>query len=138
MGLLNPSFEDAGAAPGEAAHWTLTTFCSAERLAGFGPAPARAWEDFERWFALHAAFVAGDVALAFFDPLAEGLEDFEEAWDNVYFLLELPTGQIDAAACDGDAVEPFEGGWANASYATAWEQVSGIVGVFDAEPREDF
>jgi len=46
MTLLNPSFEDAGAAPGQAAHWTLLTSVAAERLAGFGPNPHRAWEEY--------------------------------------------------------------------------------------------
>ena len=36
MVLENPSFEDAGSSPGEAAHWTLTAVTSLEVLAGFG------------------------------------------------------------------------------------------------------
>ena len=37
MPLLNSSFEDAGANPGDADQWTLVTFVAAERIAGFGP-----------------------------------------------------------------------------------------------------
>ena len=47
--VANPSFEDAGALPGDAAHWTLQTVTSLERIAGFGPVPHEAWEGFERW-----------------------------------------------------------------------------------------
>ena len=28
MAVLNPSFEDAGALPGQAEHWTLVAVCS--------------------------------------------------------------------------------------------------------------
>ena len=52
MPVLNPSFEDAGALPGEAEHWALSAMTSLEEIAGFGTAPEEAWEDFERWFEL--------------------------------------------------------------------------------------
>ena len=51
MPVLNPSFEDAGALPGEAEHWALSAVTSLEEIAGFGTAPEEAWEDFDRWFA---------------------------------------------------------------------------------------
>jgi hypothetical protein len=41
MAILNPSFEDAGALPGEAEHWTLSAVTSLEEIAGFGAAPKR-------------------------------------------------------------------------------------------------
>lgn len=138
MAILNPSFEDAGAQPGEAEHWTLVTVTSLERVAGFGPAPHAAWDGFERWFDPVVAFGDGDVAIGLFDPLAEGHEDFEDAWANDLFLTELPTGQIITAPFGGGAVEDMEDGWANVSYATAWEEVAAVVGAFDGEPREDF
>ncbi|OGR04453.1 MAG: hypothetical protein A2284_09430 [Deltaproteobacteria bacterium RIFOXYA12_FULL_61_11] len=138
MTLLNPSFEDAGAAPGQAAHWTLITSVAAERLAGFGPDPHRAWEDFERWSELVLSLGQGDVALAFFDPLAEGFEDFEDGWDNDLYLIELPSGHVIAAPFGGGAVEDLEEGWDNVPYARAWEEVAGVTGIFDGEPVEDF
>ena len=138
MAILNPSFEDAGAAPGEAEHWTIVTVTSLERIAGFGPAPHRAWEDFERWFDLLLAFGPGQLALAFFDPIAEGFEDFEEAWANDHYMTELPAGQVITAAFGGGAVEDMESGWANVPYTTAWEDVAAVVGMFDGEPGEDF
>ena len=138
MAILNPSFEDAGAQPGEAEHWTIQTVAGRERIAGFGPAPHEAWEGFERWFDLALAFADGDLAIALFDPLAEGHEDFNEAWGNDLYLWELPTGQIITAPFGGGAVEDMEDGWSNVPYATAWEEVAGVIGLFDAEPREDF
>ena len=72
MAILNPSFEDAGPEPGMAEHWTLATSVAGQRIAGFGPTPHRAWEDFERWFELRLSFPPGSLALAFFDPIAEG------------------------------------------------------------------
>jgi len=138
MAILNPSFEDAGAQPGEAEHWTLQTVTGRERIAGFGPAPHEAWEGFERWFDLALAFADGALAIAFFDPLAEGYEDFEDAWGNDLYLTELPTGQVVTAPFGGGAVEDLEGGWSNVPFATAWEDVAGVIGVFDGEPREDF
>ena len=138
MAILNPSFEDAGALPGEAEHWTLQTVTSAERIAGFGPAPHEAWEGFERWFELALVFGEGDVAIALFDPLAEGHEDFEEAWSNDLFLTELPPGQVVTAPFGGGAAEDMEDGWANDAYATAWEEVADATGLFDGEQHEDF
>src|SRR5690606_6228036 len=131
MAILNPSFEDAGAAPGEAEHWTIVTVTSLERIAGFGPAPHRAWEDFERWFDLLLAFGPGQLALAFFDPIAEGFEDFEEAWANDLYMTELPAGQVITAPFGGGAVEDMESGWPNVPYTTAWEDVAAVVGMFD-------
>ncbi len=136
MGLLNPSFEDAGALPGEAEHWTLQTFTSLQRVAGFGPVAHEAWETFERWFDLLVDL--SDVAVALFDPLAEGFEDFDDAWDNDLYLTELPTGQLVTAPFGGGAVEDLEEGWDNAPFAWAWDEVASETGLFDVEPHEDF
>ena len=138
MPILNPSFEDAGAQPGEAEHWALQAFTGLRRIAGFGPVPHTAREAFERWFELRISFGLGDLALALFDPLAEGHEDFEEAWDNDLYLTELPTGQVITAPFGGGAAEDMEDGWSNVPYATTWAEVAGVIGLFDAEPREDF
>lgn len=138
MPVENPSFETAGSAPGLAEHWTLRTATARERIAGFGPAPHRAWEDFERWFSLVPTLEPGNVALALFDPLAEGYEDFEDAWDNDVYLTALPTGNVLTAPFGGGAVEDLEDGWSTVPYARAWEEVTGATGVFDGEPREDF
>jgi len=138
MGILNPSFEDAGAQPGLAEHWTLTTSVAGQRIAGFGPVPEEAWEGFERWFDLLTEFAPGSLALALFDPLAEGHEDFEEAWSNDLYLTELPSGQVITAPFGGGAVEDMEDGWSNVPYALDWSAITAATGIFDGEPREDF
>jgi hypothetical protein len=138
MPLLNPRFEEAGPEPGTAAHWTLVTFVAAERIAGFGPTPVRAWEDFERWSELHLGFASTDVAVGFFDPRPEGFEDFEEAWDNDHYLGELPTGQVVTCPFDGEAVEGLEHGWDNDGFVREWTAVIAVVGVFADEPHEAF
>ncbi|MFI5301619.1 MAG: hypothetical protein ACHREM_26315, partial [Polyangiales bacterium] len=62
--LLNPNLRDAGASPGTAANWTLTSVCAAQRIAAFGPTPARAVENFDRWSLLLTSFGDGDVVFA--------------------------------------------------------------------------
>ena len=138
MAILNPSFEEDGVNPGEAEHWTLQTVTSLERIAGFGPVSHEAWEAFERWSDLLDDFDDLTVAIAFFDPLAEGYEDFEDAWNNDIYLTELPTGQVVTAPFGGGAVEDMEGGWSNVPFSTSWAEVAAVTGQFDGEPREDF
>ncbi len=138
MPLLNPSFEDAGALPGEAAHWTMTAVTSLEVLAGFGAAPEEAWEDFERWFARLAALDDVTVALAFFDSVAEGYEDFGEGWANAVYLHELPPAQRVTCPFGGGAVEDCEAGWRTVPYLRDWALVTAEPGVFDGEPQEGF
>ncbi|MFH0899097.1 MAG: hypothetical protein V2A73_00565 [Pseudomonadota bacterium] len=142
-GVLNPSFEEPGSGPGEAAHWTFVTFVAGQRIAGFGPDPPRAWEDFERWYELALGFEVGDLVLAFFDPFVEGVEDFSEAWDNDVFLIELPSGQVEACPFgdgseEGSGVEAFEAGWENDTFATSWDAISSAVAVFADEASEGF
>ncbi|MBX3249394.1 MAG: hypothetical protein KF901_19615 [Myxococcales bacterium] len=138
MALLNPSFEDAGALPGEAEHWTLTAVTSLEVLAGFGVAPEDGWEDFERWYARLASLDDVTVVLAFFDSALKGFEEFESGWANVVYLYELPPAQLVTATFDGNAAEDCETGWSNVPYARDWADVASATGVFDGEPREDF
>ena len=138
MAISNPSFEDAGTSPGEAGHWALQTVTSLQRIAGFGPAPHEAWESFERWSELLDDFDGLTVAIAFFDPLAEGYEDFEDAWSNDIYLTELPTGHVVTAPFGGGAVEDMEDGWSNVPYASSWAEVASVTGQFDGEPGEDF
>jgi hypothetical protein len=90
MAILNPSFEDAGALPGEAEHWALSAVTSLEEIAGFGTAPEEAWEDFERWFELLDSIDDVVVVLAFFDSALKGYEEFESGWANVVYLYDLP------------------------------------------------
>lgn len=138
MALRNPSFEDAGLRPGEAQHWTLTAVTSLEVLAGFGPAPEEAWEDFERWYTLRASLESMPVVQALFDTLAEGHEDFEEGWANRLYFLELPPAQVVACPFRSGPVEHLESGWSNVPYALSWGNVGALAALFNGEPLEDF
>ena len=138
MALLNPSFEDAGMLPGEAAHWKLSAVTRLEEIAGFGTAPEDAWEDFERWFEFLATIDDVLVVLAFFDSALKGYEQFESGWDNAVFLYELPPAQLVTATFDGRAAEDCETGWSNVPYAREWSEVASVTGVFGGEPIEDF
>lgn len=138
MVLENPSFEDAGSSPGEAAHWTLTAVTSLEVLAGFGGDPEEGWEDFERWSTLLASLDDVTVVLAFFDSALKGYEEFESGWANLVYLYELPPAQLVACAFGGGAVEDCGTGWNNEPYLRDWAVVTAATGVFDGEPREDF
>lgn len=141
MALLNPRFEDAGAAPGDAAKWTLNTAVAGERLAGFGPDPARAVEDFERWVDLKLALGgdgSGDVVIAFFGPLQTGVEAFEHGWGNDPFLLHFPEGVSVACVFEQGAVETFESAWDNTPLLTAWDDSLAELGLFEGHSVEAF
>ncbi len=138
MPILNPSFEDEGTLPGEAAHWTLTAVTSLEEIAGFGSAPEQAWDDFERWFELFADLGAVPTARAFFDLSTEGFEAFATGWGAGVFLFELPPAQVVPAPFSANDVEDCETGWSNASYHWSWEGVPSAAGTFDGEACEDF
>ncbi len=138
MAILNPGFDIPGAAPGQADHWILVTYTAAESIVGFGPDPVRAWEDFERWFELKHDLTEDDISLAFFDHLAEGFEDFNEGWNNDFYLFNLPTGQVVLCPFSGGAVEDMEDGWLMSPFAWHWEEAGSQAGLFDGEPREDF
>lgn len=138
MSLLNPSFEDPGLLPGEAAHWTLTGVTSLEAIAGFGTHPEEAWEDFERWHTLRSTLDDVTVVLGFFDEEAKGHEGFDDGWANAVYLLELPPGQLATCAFGSGAAEDCETGWSNLPYWRDWADLASATGVFDGEPHEDF
>ena len=138
MAFLNPRFSIPGAHPGEAAEWTLVTFTSAERIAGFGPEPFTAWEDFERWYALWQNLDQVGIVLAFFDPNGEAIEDFEEAWNNDFYYFELPLSHIIWALFDGFAVEGFESSWANDNFAWDWDSILSRFAAFNGRLYEGF
>lgn len=136
--LLNPNFQDPGQLPGDAAHWTVRTRCQGQRIAGFGPVPESAGEDFERWSAFQEAFGPGAISMAMFDPLAEGVEDFEEAWNLGPFLTKLSGGNQQPAVFAGSSAEDMEVGWLAAAFMTAWSETAAALGVFGADPMESF
>jgi hypothetical protein len=97
MPLLNPTFADAGALPGEAARWTITAVTRLEAIAAFGGVGR---EDFERWSALLASLAGLTVVRAFFGR--DGFEEFERP-----FLFTLPTGRVVTCSFGGRDVETW-------------------------------
>lgn len=136
MPILNPRFEDAGALPGEAEHWTLIAVTSLEAIAGFGTDPELAWEDFERWFELWRRLEDVTVERAFFDD--DGFDDFERGWGNDVFLTEFPPARLEQASFGPAAAEDCESGWRNDAFLWGWDDVGSVAGMFDGEPLEDF
>ena len=133
MAVLNPTFAEAGNNPGEAAHWRIVSFAKLERIAGFGPMPYGAIEDFERWFAFSDDFSDVTSALAFFDQQSNGFEDFETGWQNNAYLTELPTGHLAILP-----LEDFNAGWETDDYETAWAEITAFTALFDGMPNEAF
>jgi len=138
MALLNPTLRDAGATPGSAKGWTLTSRCGAQRIAPFAPAPERAAEDFERWSELVTTFRYGGLVLAFFDVGAEGYEDFEEGWTPSAFVSEFSEALLDTCSFCGGAVEDMETGWLTSPLVESWAEVVAKTGLFGGAPSEDF
>ena len=137
MPILNPGFEDAGAEPGQAAHWTLRTFVARERIAGFGPAPHRGVEDFARWAGTWLGALE-DVVVGVFEPLREAREAFEGGWDNDTFAFELPIGSMVIGSFSGATSDGLEAGWGAGPFLGLWADVLAARAVFDGGPEEDF
>lgn len=87
--LSNPSFEEAGANPGEAAWWTQDVSATAEDAAPFlrSDGYTRPWDDFENSWGIYpynneaqAAFEASDLVRAMYEGQAYGIEGFEYSW----------------------------------------------------------
>ena len=138
MGLINPTLREEGLTPGSAAGWTLSSFTQTQRLAAFGPVPHRAAEDFERWAPFAAAFGEGDLVMVLFDPMPEGVEDFEEAWLDGPLLLALGEAQLAPLAFGGAPAEAFDLGWPGSPFAASWANVGALAALFGAAPEETF
>ena len=125
MALLNPTFADAGAQPGEAAHWTINAVTSLEVLAAFGGAGR---EDFERWSAFLGVLADVTVVRAFFGR--DGFEEFERP-----FLFELPTGRVVACSFGVRDVET----WARPSpWLDDWSRVASTLGLTEPFARAGY
>lgn len=138
MPVENPGFEDAGAEPGLAARWTLTTLVARERVAGFGPPPHWGREDFERWFGWRHTLDAGSVVVGVFEPLREALERFEAGWANELFAWALPGGAVTVARFGGRAVDDLEVGWSAGSFLERWVDAASAPARFGGELAEGF
>lgn len=137
--FTNLSFDLGGGAPGLAAGWALRFQSSAEEIAGYGPAPERPQEDFERAWSGNESFLFSfaptGLEPALFDPAATSVEGFEQGWSqNEAFLRELAS--IEAAAYSpgpgAKLVEDFEALWSgNEAFVTAFAPASLATGPID-------
>ena len=126
--IANASFQDAGAAPGLAAGWTLRSSCAREAIAAF--APGEGAESFERWTAWTSAL--GAAARAPFAP--KGTIEGFDAWPNALFADSMSPGLVDRTMADG-----FETGWWSAVAAFSWNETPSVLGVFaGGAAREEF
>ena len=127
--IANPDFSQAGAAPGQAAAWTLRSSCARQSLAGFAATPPESVEGFERWSTWNGALGA-----ATFAPFAstETMEIFDE-FPNPLFAFELSEGLVRAHFPDG-----FETGWWTGNAYFAWAGVPSVAGVFANGSMETF
>jgi hypothetical protein len=125
MALLNPTFADAGALPGEAARWTITAVTRVEAIAAFGRVGR---EDFERWSTFIASLAGLTVVRAFFGR--DGFEEFERP-----FLFTLPTGRVVTCSFGGRDVET----WTRPSpWLDDWSRVSSTPGLTELFARTGF
>jgi hypothetical protein len=137
MAVLNGGFEEPGAEPGGALHWRVRSLVRAWTIAGFGPGPLRAWEDFERWRS-PLRLVLESVTVAVFEPRREAFETFEAGWSNDRFVIELPEGSMVIARFAGALVETMAAGWSTEGFATDWAEVSRRGATFDGAAVEAF
>jgi hypothetical protein len=168
MGIVNATFSEPGAMPGQAKGWKLVSRCQAERWSAFGPAPVAAYEDFERWFHLQLSLGGAQVVLAFFGPRGEGHEGFDRRWGNDIYQRALSPalsvagrfGAADAESFDWVArlrvawadviaagalfqggsqpAEWFESGWANDGFRRNWTLVPSAPALFGGLATETF
>lgn len=125
MALLNPTFADAGAIPGEAARWTISAVTSLEVLAAFGGVGR---EDFERWSSFLASLAGLAVVRAFFGR--DGFEEFERP-----FLFTLPTGRVVTCSLSARDVET----WTSSSpWLDDWSRVPSTPGLTEPFARTGF
>ena len=125
MPLLNPTFADPGALPGEAARWTITAVTRLEAIAAFDGVGR---EDFERWSAFLASFARLTVVRAFFGR--DWFEEFERP-----FLFTLPTGRVMTCSFSMRDVET----WTRPSpWLDDWSRVSSTPGLTEPFARLGF
>jgi len=136
MPVRNGNFAEVGPAPGTAMHWTMRSFVRAERVAGFGPAPERGVEDFERWHALSTVLELTERA--FFDARPEGFEDFSDGFRTDTFAWDFVDTTNERLMFQGDSREAFESSFGNDNFVTEWNDAGGLAARFGGATREAF
>lgn len=158
--LDNPSFEDPGASPGEAASWTSARDPASEDVAifhgeGFALLPYEAfdagWDNNEL---AQDGFIPSDLTEALFESGTRAVEDFETSWVlpnvaggppwNHQSVWVYDAANFSYASFTGGLnYENFEAGWDNNELAQAGFIPSDLTyGVFDTvivmQDYEDF
>lgn len=136
MPIRNPNFSEAGSVPGLPRYWALTSFVRAARIAGFGPAPERGVDDFERWTSLRTTL--DQTERAFFDARPEGFEDFAEGFGTDSFAWHFGDTPSERVLFEGESRESFARGYANDSFVDRWSDVAAAGAQFGGTNREAF
>ena len=138
MSITNPSFELAGAQPGDASGWTRTVVSTYEEIAGFGAlnAPLETFEVEWGNEPVLFEFADADVARAIYTdptpPNTRNAEGFEVLWgSNEGFQFELTS--TEDAVFGATSFEPFETGWGNDAFLFGFSGPD-----VAAAPTEDF
>jgi hypothetical protein len=134
--ILNPDFQEADGSTGVPRAWRLVSRVHAERVAGFGEAPARGVEDFERWF--HFVATLELAVRAFFDPRPEGFEDFSDGFGTDTFAWRFEDARSERNTFDGAPAETFGRGFSNDAYRVRWADVDAAPSLFGGAPIEQF
>ena len=131
--VVNPSFEQPGAIPGEAQGWTMTSVATVEEWAAFGPWAVEAFDAWDGTEAFIFAFAPAHLQAAVFGPASKGQESFDAGWGNDTFLFDLASTPTEAAEFDAGSplqVESFIDWLAGGVWADSWEDVTGKTAIF--------
>lgn len=139
----NPSFEDAGASPGEADSWTIVITFGGYLIADFGEGGIpKDVEDFEGalWGTSPYLYVVATGLVATFDslvaPTPSTAETFSRWSQNASYVTIVSTGL--AAVFDGGEAETFGGaGWGLSPYFTEVSDDVGNASPINLETFED-
>lgn len=132
MAVVNPSFELAGARPGDAAGWRLQAFTQRVRVAAFG-APPVGFESYE-WAPAPTELSDLAMQVALFDDVPETVEDYEDGWGGGLFEFDLALAAL--ATFDGDPLEEYE--WTDLVTALASVEQAEFVGPDGAVTAESW
>jgi hypothetical protein len=134
--IRNPEFQEPDGSTGVPRAWRLVSRVQAERVAGFGEAPARGVEDFERWFHFMATLELS--VRAFFDPRPEGFEDFSEGFGTDTFAWHFEDARSERHTFDVALAETFGRGFNNDAYRVRWADVDAAPSLFGGASAEGF
>lgn len=142
MTIQNPNFETAGAEPGDADSWTVTSSVSIQSFAGYSVgAWDVAFEGFElQWSNDDFMWVFGptDLEGAIYEPEDDAVEWYELGWDNNNWSDELISTDYAQYNSLNELFEAFEREWgSNESYVNDWTGVTSELADYDQAGNPD-